>query len=50
VGAAGAAILLAAALTRWRLLPARLLYVRVAMPLALAALLLAGLADLYPQA
>ena len=50
VGAAGAAILLATALTRWRLLPTRLLYVRVAMPLALAALLLAGLADFYPQA
>ncbi|MDQ6742957.1 MAG: hypothetical protein M3170_05180 [Candidatus Dormibacteraeota bacterium] len=49
VGAAATAILLAMGLTRWRLLPARLLYVRVAMPLALAALILAALADLYPQ-
>jgi hypothetical protein len=49
LGAAGAAILLAMALTRWRLLPARLLYLRVAAPLALTALLLAALADLYPQ-
>jgi hypothetical protein len=49
LGAAGAAILLAMALTRWRLLPARLLYLRVAAPVALTALFLAALADLYPQ-
>jgi hypothetical protein len=49
LGAAGAAILLAMALTRWRLLPVRQLYLRVAAPLALTALLLAAVADLYPQ-
>jgi hypothetical protein len=49
LGAAAAAILLAMALTRWRLLSPGLLYVRVALPLALAALLLAAVVDLYPQ-
>jgi hypothetical protein len=49
LGAAGAAILIAMVLTRWRRLPARLLYLRVAAPLAATALLLAALADLYPQ-
>ena len=49
LGAAGAAILLAVALTRWRLLSAGRLYFRIGLPLALAALLLAALADLYPQ-
>jgi hypothetical protein len=49
LAAAGVAILLAMVLNRWGLLRTRLLYLRVAAPLALAALLLAALADLYPQ-
>jgi hypothetical protein len=49
LGAAAAAIVLAMVVTRWRLLSARLLYMRVALPLALVALLLAGLADVSPQ-
>jgi hypothetical protein len=50
LGAAAAAIVLAMVVARWRLVSARLLYLRLALPLALAALLLAGLADVYPQA
>jgi hypothetical protein len=49
-GAAAIAILAAAALNRWPLLPVRLFYFRVAAPLALIVLLLAGLAEAYPQA
>lgn len=50
VGSAAAAILIAMALTRWGLLPARRLYLRVALPLALLAVGLAALAELVPQA
>lgn len=48
-GAGAIAILAAAALNRGRLLPVRLFYVRVAAPLAAVVLLLAALAEAYPQ-
>jgi hypothetical protein len=49
VGAAAAAILATAALARWRLLPAGRLYFRVGLPLALVALVLAAVAEVYAQ-
>jgi hypothetical protein len=50
LGAGAIAILVAVALNRWRLFPVRLFYLRVAAPLALVVLLLAALAEAYPQA
>jgi hypothetical protein len=49
LGAAAAAIVLAALVSHWRLLSARGIYLRLGLPLALFSLLLAGLAQLYPQ-
>lgn len=49
LAAGGIAILAALALNRWRVVPVRLFYFRVAAPLALVVLLLAALVEAYPQ-
>jgi hypothetical protein len=47
---AGIGVMAALALSRWRLLPVRSLYLRIAAPLALVVVLLAAVSAAFPQA